>query len=778
LQDQKTSAVKNFAFYMKRALDNHDLKEALKNASSMIYELRTSKLSPSNYYELYIQVTGELRFLESFVEDEHRRFLEGSGGRSMVEMYETVQHAGNIIPRLFLLMTVGSVYIRTKEVPAKEILFDLVELCRGVQHPMRGLFVRNYLSQISKDKLPDAGSEYEGEGGDVKDAIEFVLQNFGEMNKLWVRMQHQGANRERSKRERERQNLQMLVGTNLHRLAQLNGVDVQTYKDVVLPRVLEQVVNCKDTIAQEYLMDCVIQVFPDEFHLATLEVFLTACGQLQPSVNLNKIIIALMNRLSNFAQESADSIPADMELFPLFNSNCANIIKSKENMLLEDTLAMQVALANFATKVYPSHLDYVDSILNFSAQCVQRAPKMDSKCVALVSRLLTGPLETLPALAVLDLQGYAPLLSLLPFDARKSIAVEILKAELKVREPLSSVERVDKFLDLVRPLIKDESDTAPLSDDTRFEFESEQNLVSRLVHLVHSDDTDEQYRLLLAARKHFGQGGPTRIAYTLVPLVFSALNLAKRAHDREANGDQVGVASKKILQFLHQIVTALNEQISGVCLRLFLNAAHAADHCKFEAIVYEFMAQAILTYEEKLDLSVAQYSALTLIIASLQQLKTLSTESWDTLSTKCAVLAAKQLKKPDASLAVAQCSHLFWTHTLSDAGETRNGDQVLQCLQRALKIANGIMDANQKVALFVEILNKYLYFFENGCEAIGADSISTLIALIIEHVPSLDKSEEAQKAVAHYFNTVHHIKLRQQASEDGARYQAIRIPAQ
>ena len=36
--------------------DNHDLKEALKNASSMIYVLRTSKLSPSNYYELYIQV--------------------------------------------------------------------------------------------------------------------------------------------------------------------------------------------------------------------------------------------------------------------------------------------------------------------------------------------------------------------------------------------------------------------------------------------------------------------------------------------------------------------------------------------------------------------------------------------------------------------------------------------------------------------------------------------------------------------------------------------------
>lgn len=27
--------------------------------------------------------------------------------------------------------------------------------------------------------------------GSVKDAVEFVLENFSEMNKLWVRLQHQ-----------------------------------------------------------------------------------------------------------------------------------------------------------------------------------------------------------------------------------------------------------------------------------------------------------------------------------------------------------------------------------------------------------------------------------------------------------------------------------------------------------------------------------------------------------------------------------------------------------
>lgn len=42
-----------------------------------------------------------------------------------------------------------------------------------------------------------------------------------------------------------------------------------------------QVVNCKDEIAQGYLMDCIIQVFPDEYHLQTLETLLAACPQLQ-----------------------------------------------------------------------------------------------------------------------------------------------------------------------------------------------------------------------------------------------------------------------------------------------------------------------------------------------------------------------------------------------------------------------------------------------------------------------------------------------------------------
>ncbi|RYQ93571.1 hypothetical protein Ahy_B09g099838 isoform E [Arachis hypogaea] len=135
----------------------------------------------------------------------------------------------------------------------------------------------------------------------VFDAVEFVLQNFTEMNKLWVRMQHQGPVQEKEKREKER------VGKNLHVLSQIEGVDLDMYKDIVLPRVLEQVVNCKDELAQFYLMDCIIQVFPDEYHLQTLDVLLGSCPLLQvyAAREKNRIYIPRDRYLSEEAEKKA-----------------------------------------------------------------------------------------------------------------------------------------------------------------------------------------------------------------------------------------------------------------------------------------------------------------------------------------------------------------------------------------------------------------------------------------------------------------------------------------
>lgn len=47
-------------------------------------------------------------------------------------------------------------------------------------------------------------------------------------------MQHQGHSRDKEKRERERQELRLLVGTNLVRLSQLDSIDIEKYKKVCI----------------------------------------------------------------------------------------------------------------------------------------------------------------------------------------------------------------------------------------------------------------------------------------------------------------------------------------------------------------------------------------------------------------------------------------------------------------------------------------------------------------------------------------------------------------
>jgi len=54
----------------------------------------------------------------------------------LTDMYELVQYAGNIIPRLYLMITIGSVYMSIPEAPVKEIMKDMMEMLQGVLHPI------------------------------------------------------------------------------------------------------------------------------------------------------------------------------------------------------------------------------------------------------------------------------------------------------------------------------------------------------------------------------------------------------------------------------------------------------------------------------------------------------------------------------------------------------------------------------------------------------------------------------------------------------------------
>lgn len=81
------------------------------------------------------------------------------------------------------------------------------------------------------------------------------------------------------------------------------------------------------------------KVFPDDFHLRTLELILPTFAQLVPTVNIKTIVVSLVDRLANFAN-GGGKIPSDVNIFDVFSSKIAEIVEVKfsENYFFQKKL--------------------------------------------------------------------------------------------------------------------------------------------------------------------------------------------------------------------------------------------------------------------------------------------------------------------------------------------------------------------------------------------------------------------------------------------------------
>ncbi|KAK5977187.1 Vacuolar protein sorting-associated protein 35 [Trichostrongylus colubriformis] len=644
LLENATRVVKAESLEMKRCLDKGETMDALKHASQFLNELKTSELSPKFYYRLYMDAVNELQHLEAFLVDEHER-----DQKKIENLYECVQYAAAIVPRLYLLITIGVVYIKCGEDTRRNILSDLVEMCRGVQHPLRGLFLRNYLLQSTRTLLPDnpdltttdvndlpeSDKEPRECDGTVSDAIHFVLVNFAEMNKLWVRMQHQGPSREREKREKDRMELRILVGTNLVRLSQLENLTEDMYVKEVLPSILEQVVSCRDHISQEYLMECVIQVFGDDFHLATLNEFLRACGDLVPEVNVKNILIALIERLALFAANpDGPGIPADIQLFDIFSEQAKNFVKNRTEMPMEDIVSLYAALVSLAIKCYPNR------------PCIEPFDPVGRELMKLI-RLPIDEFNN--ALKIAELTEFVPVMECFKYHGRCLAASHIIQNMLEHGTLMKTEEDVAVMCAMLHSLLVDQQDQPPNASETE-DFEDEQHLVARFVHLIRADTPDEQFLLLNNARKILGAGGKARIKYTLTPIIFELYKLILRFVDLKDEENWEAKMRKMFMCAMGTIGALITTaEMSDLPLKLYLEGAMVADKVPLpdsSPVVYEFISKAMSVFEDEIAESRERISAMSLIAGTMLEIKNLPSDSWHTLAGQIVVAAsAKMFKK-------------------------------------------------------------------------------------------------------------------------------------
>ncbi|EEQ83864.1 hypothetical protein RJZ56_002094 [Blastomyces dermatitidis] len=856
LLEDALGVVRQQAHMMRRCLETPGkLMDALKCGSTLVSELRTPSLGPKQYYELYMAVHDALRHLSVYLKESHPV-------NHLADLYELVQYAGNIIPRLYLMITVGTVYMGIEDAPVREIMKDMMEMSRGVQHPIRGLFLRYYLSGQAKDHLPTGTGD--GPQGNIQDSISFILTNFVEMNKLWVRLQHQGHSRERELRTQERKELELLVGSNLVRLSQL--IDLETYKTIILQPLLEQVVQCRDVLAQEYLLEVMTKVFPDEYHLHTLDLLLSAIARLNPHVDMKKIVIGLMDRLSSYAARDSDNndtpeskkqaeeeatvrlleklrlakenegakpqpetevsgedkdattkepnkesdtaengeqepppvangedeggskskLPVDIKLYEIFFDQVVSLVRTR-NLPIQDTIALLVSLVNLALNIYPERLEYVDQVLEYATKkTLEHADSADLHSIAAQSNilnLLLAPIRTyLSIFTALSLPNYIPLFAAQSYPTRRAVAGEIARGILRNRTIISTSENLDGVLQILSVLIK-EGMQQPIgypgvqqqrrAGETEETIE-EQGWLARIVHFIQGPDNDTQLKLLQETRKAYSEGNE-RTRYTTPAIITSSLKLARKYKLREHYDDNWQAQSSTLYRFMHQCISNLYQRVNSGCaelsLRLFVLCGQVADQAGFEEFSYEFFAQAFTIYEDSISDSRAQFQAVCILASALHGTRGFGKENYDTLITKAALHGSKLLKKPDQCRAVYLASHLWWAvENQQQEGEDakdlyRDGKRVLECLQRALRVADACMDTAVSVELFVEILNRYVYYFDQGNETVTTRYLNGLIELIHSNLQTSQNDGVPNSSLdnpkRHFQRTLDYIKSRE-----------------
>ena len=517
-----------------------------------------------------------------------------------------------MIPRLYLALTVGSATLKhlvahpddpsmdRLPMSVPELLVDMEAMCKGVQHPVRGLFLRAYLLQSAKLALDV----------DRAASVSFLLGNFAEMNKLWVRMKY-------GDDVACREQLADLVGKNLLYLSEL--VSFEEFSGDVLGRILEQVVSCRDTIAQTYLIECLTAVFPDEFQVGTIDQMLDVLPKLDASVNIAAVLGSMLDRLARYSQaEAAFKILDEMHVFDkISNAVEASIACHREKLSGEAIVSIYGGLLSFTDAVYPGRLSYVDGVLG---KCLEKfrggsedgnggegghgSSMADAATNKKLVELLCIPLEKYDLTSLLNAEFFSPLVAVLSPDKKRELALKVATMMPRREEVVRDAASARALVGILEPLHGMDAG------------ENDAQAFAKALGSIRVEDPGQRAQLVFDVVDGFkGRDGIVR---TIGPAAVSSA----------LDGVDVRAYSDQTLVLLVAVCSRIAEAGSGAtAVRLLLDivmavgtargAADEGGHSGRVNVVYECMEQACLLLERDLYESAACKSTLAEIISTL-----------------------------------------------------------------------------------------------------------------------------------------------------------------
>ena len=799
--DSALKSVKTSSLKMKNSIDKNDMRQTLKIASELLSELKTSLLSPKNYYQLFSAIFDELIYLQNFFKDESKR------GRRLKELYEAVQQSISIIPRIYLLITVGTIFIESDQCEEKEdLIYDMIQMSKGIQNPIRGLFARYFLLKMLKEHFI---------------YIEDIIDNFKDMNRLWIRI-NRLTNVNLDQIPEMRNYLKVLVGENITRLASLKNLNSEIYREQILIPIIQIICDCNDDISQQYIIECLIIAFPDEYNIKSMDIILNSLPRMNNKLDINNIIITILDKLSKFDNpEKKDDIQAN-EIFKKLDDSITKIIEEYNRSndrnndvmkLIELQNSYLKFIINFNTFDNPeTKYKAINEIIGSSYDVLNKAKgnrKMSIEGMKLINKLLSNLLES--PISIFRIKNFPDLMSFLEGEYRSSLALRIIDSFVNEfnRGNIDSKDKMESIIEFIRPMIDLNSNYNEKS------FENEQNIISKLVYIPCSKIPQEQYEMICILKNAFIDFAKNenveisnkKLTYYYSNLINALLLLAygvNEAYGKKKNINTKIKLSKKnkihvnfanyynieqydlenedsflpIFQNIYRTIKDILNELSNfspnICFKLYLECAQQVNQLKlpvkgrYDEFCYSFLSSALeLIVEGKISQE-KKFDFLINIIGTVLNNKVLSEENYTNFANNLEQISNSLFKRSEQCISMINCSKLYYSDTL------KNKEKLIECLSKAKKYAEYAMTSPNNAILFIYILNEYMKYdllIPNFDKDINPKIVNELIELIKNYIVTIkseNKNKEIADSIENYFiNTLFTIKKKREKNDLG-----------
>jgi vacuolar protein sorting-associated protein 35 len=752
--------IHGLGFLMNREFDQSRPDQALSYAEQMLEDMKTNLLTPIHYNELYQVVLSELSRLALCFQDQQL-----FNSRRVAELYETLQYTSAIVPRLYLLFTVAPAFIKAGHARARDVMRDLIELARGVQHPTRALFLRHFLLHMMKDILPD---DVNKAGGELEDTLTFILENFKQMNVLWVRLEFSLDTKTVEERKVQRSQLRQLVGSNIQRLAQLRGLDVNHYKQIVMPCLVEQITACREGLAQSYILESITQVFPSEFHIETLSDLFGVLLHLEDDVSALTLVTGIIKRLQTYYANEDSERSSAIGTVRQVAQQISSLLQDAQHFTLEDTIDMLAHLLKFTLDVDVGNTTNVNSVLHFVENHIEGiygAARLDSVPVSRKLRFfLVEPLRGMKDASMLfDLECFPRLVNRLKYNDRKLIALEVCRGFTRTESLIDNADKLRLFFGIAQVLLQKPNDWE--EDPDKEPIGTHLQWIARVFHLIRNKKSlSDTFNLLSSVSTTIQGLDPDVKEHLYLALGQALLRIAVQI---DAAPESAGIIVRTVLQHFYSLL-ANSDPPQIPAFWLYLTATKISDRCGTEAITTEFFVSAFKIWKESLVDSGIRYRMLISMIRTGTELSHLGASRYSSITAELCSSASALLQKDQQAETHLLCSHLFnVTRESSGANDEeeeedddvfKSADKVKNCLVRSLKAASTMMEEMDQLPWYYKVLGHAIYYLENGVD-IPVEWFNALTSKIDEKHESHAKEIEGKLSKANkqfYVNLIRH----------------------